>query len=333
MEFISNINALLVEKIGPLGPLVVVGGLGLVLVLLTLPILMKKRFDPMDKFREDTGFAPKTTVKPAKDDKRALRFGAKNDKLDKFATFLEPQKAEDLTAAKLIMLQAGYKSKDAVRTFHAAQFILGITALILGVAYTILTNNGEPLSPVKVAMTVIGPAGIGYYLPKYWVERRRQTRQQEIMDGFPDALDMMLVCVEAGQSLDQSIIRVSREIRAGFPALADEYEMVAHEIKAGKDRTTVLRDMAERAGVPDVSSFVTVLIQSATFGTSIADALRVYASEMRDKRVMRAEEKANKLPTKLTLCTMMFTVPPLLLIMIGPSIYEISQVLSKMTGI
>ena len=333
MAFLSNINNLLVEKFGPLGPLVVVGGLGLVLVLLTLPVLLKKRFDPMDKFRETSGYSPKPAVKAAKDDKRTLRFGAKNDKLEKFATFLEPQKAEDLTAAKLIMLQAGYKSKDAVRTFHAAQFILGITALILGVAYTILTNNGEPLSPVKVAMTVIGPAGIGYYLPKYWVERRRQTRQQEIMDGFPDALDMMLVCVEAGQSLDQSIIRVSREIRAGFPALADEYEMVAHEIKAGKDRTTVLRDMAERAGVPDVSSFVTVLIQSATFGTSIADALRVYASEMRDKRVMRAEEKANKLPTKLTLCTMMFTVPPLLLIMIGPSIYEISQVLSKMTGI
>lgn len=333
MEFLNNINNTLIASIGPLGPLVVVGGLGLVLVLLTLPVLLKKRYDPMDKFREDTGYTPKSTVKATKDDKRTLRFGAKNDKLDKFASFLEPQKAEELTAAKLKMLQAGYKSKDAVRTFHAAQFILGITALILGVAYTILTNNGEPLSPVKVAMTVVGPGGIGYYLPKYWVERRRQTRQQEIMDGFPDALDMMLVCVEAGQSLDQSIIRVSREIRAGFPALADEYEMVAHEIKAGKDRTTVLRDMAERAGVPDVSSFVTVLIQSATFGTSIADALRVYASEMRDKRVMRAEEKANKLPTKLTLCTMMFTVPPLLLIMIGPSIYEISQVLSKMTGI
>ena len=333
MEFLTNINNRLIDAIGPLGPLVVVGGLGLVLVLLTLPVLLKKRNDPMDRFRESTGYSPKTPVKDVKDGKRALRFGGKNDKLDKFATFLEPQKAEDLTAAKLKMLQAGYKSKDAVRTFHAAQFILGISALILGVAYTILTNHGEPMTPVKLAMTVIIPGGIGYYLPQYWVERRRQTRQQEIMDGFPDALDMMLVCVEAGQSLDQSIIRVSREIRAGFPALADEYEMVAHEIKAGKDRTTVLRDMAERAGVPDVSSFVTVLIQSATFGTSIADALRVYASEMRDKRVMRAEEKANKLPTKLTLCTMMFTVPPLLLIMIGPSIYEISNVLSKMTGL
>jgi tight adherence protein C len=143
---------------------------------------------------------------------------------------------------------------------------------------------------------------------------------------------MMLVCVEAGQSLDQSIIRVSKEIRAGYPALADEFEMVSHEIKAGKDKSTVLRDMAERSGVMDVASFTTVLIQSQQFGTSIADALRVYASEMRDKRVMRAEEKANKLPTKMTLATMMLTVPPLLIILIGPSVYDISQTLVQVTN-
>ena len=105
--------------------------------------------------------------------------------------------------------------------------------------------------------------------------------------------------------------------------------MVANEMKAGKDRVSVLRDMSERCGVPDVSSFVTVLIQSASFGTSIAEALRVYASEMRDKRVMRAEEKANTLPTKMTLATMMLTVPPLLIIMIGPSIYEIYTTLAE----
>ena len=98
-------------------------------------------------------------------------------------------------------------------------------------------------------------------------------------------------------------------------------------MKAGKDKTSVLRDMSERCGVTDVASFVTVLIQSQQFGTSIAEALRVYASEMRDKRVMRAEEKANKLPTKMTLATMMLTVPPLLIILIGPSIFEISTVL------
>jgi len=136
---------------------------------------------------------------------------------------------------------------------------------------------------------------------------------------------MMLVCVEAGQSLDQSILRVSRELKAGFPELSYEFEIVAQEMKAGKSKENVLRDMSERCGVQDITSFVTVLIQSQQFGTSISDALRVYASEMRDKRVMKAEEAANKLPTKMTLATMMLTVPPLLVILIGPSIYGISQ--------
>ena len=135
----------------------------------------------------------------------------------------------------------------------------------------------------------------------------------------------MLVCVEAGQSLDQSIIRVSKELRASYPSLSDEFEIVSYEIKAGKDKPTVLADMGERCGVADISSFVTVLVQSATFGTSIAEALRVYAEEMRDKRVMRAEEKANKLPTKMTLVTMMLTVPPLLIILVGPSVVGIQN--------
>jgi tight adherence protein C len=175
-----------------------------------------------------------------------------------------------------------------------------------------------------LVISIIGPGAAGYYLPRYWVNRRLQARQGEITSGFPDALDMMLVCVEAGQSLDQSILRVAKELRAGYPALADEFDIVGHEVKAGKERISVLKDMAERVGLQDVSSFVTVLVQSATFGTSIAEALRVYASEMRDKRVMRAEEKANTLPTKLTLGTMMFTVPPLMIILIGPSIHGIA---------
>ena len=135
------------------------------------------------------------------------------------------------------------------------------------------------------------------------------------------------VCVEAGQSLDQSINRIAKETRQGYPALSEEFEMVSQEVKAGKERVHVLKDMSERVGIPDISSFVTTLVQSATYGTSISEALRVYSAEMRDKRVMRAEELANKLPTKLTLGTMMFTVPPLMIILIGPSIHGIAGAL------
>jgi tight adherence protein C len=294
------------------------------LVLLTLPILLKKNVDPLDKLKDQARSATAATDKG-----KMLRSSSKKDKLEKYSNFLEPQDAEQFSAIKLKLLQAGYRSKNAVRTFYFIQFALGSLLLLVGIAAALYqTATGDPTTKT-IVLTILGPGLAGYYLPKYWVTKRQQERQEQIVNGFPDSLDMMLVCVEAGQSMDQSIIRVSKEIRAGFPALADEYEIVAHEMKAGKDRVSVLRDMSERAGVPDVSSFVTVLIQSATFGTSVAEALRVYAAEMRDKRVMRAEEKANTLPTKMTLATMMLTVPPLLIILIGPSIYEIAQTLSS----
>ncbi|NNF24722.1 MAG: type II secretion system F family protein [Rhodobacteraceae bacterium] len=324
---LEQINTLLTDNFGEFGPLLVVGVLGMFLILLTLPVLLKREKDPLDKLRQNSRELDKAR---AGDPKKALRQKS-NNSLEKFSGFLEPTDEEEYSAIRLKLLQAGYRSKTAVRTYHFMQFALGITFLIFGAIYAILQSTSGDPSTQSLMLSVLIPGACGYMLPKYWITRRQQARQEEIINGFPDSLDLMLVCVEAGQSLDQSIIRVSTEIRSGYPALADEYEIVAHEMKAGKDKTAVLRDMSERAGVPDVSSFVTVLIQSATFGTSIAEALRVYASEMRDKRVMRAEEAANKLPTKMTLATMGLTVPPLLIILIGPSVYEISVTLGTAT--
>jgi len=321
---IDQINELITQNLGPQGGLMIVGLLGVLLILITLPILLQKQEDPLEKLKEQQRAQVSEDGKAAK-----LRAGSnKKSKLEKYSTFLEPQDAEEFSAVKLKLLQAGYRSKNAVQYYHFSQFALGIVGLIIGGILVILKTNqagDEGLTTQAMAMWGVGPGAAGYMFPKYWVTRRVDTRKEAIEQGFPDSLDMMLVCVEAGQSLDQSIIRVARELQAGFPDLAWEYELVAHEMKAGKAKEQVLRDMSERCGVQDITSFVTVLIQSQQFGTSIADALRVYASEMRDKRVMRAEEKANKLPTKMTLATMMLTVPPLLVILIGPSIYNISQ--------
>ena len=324
MGILDTVSGKLIDLLGPFGPLIVVGMLGVLLVLLTLPTMLNKPRDPLDKLR-DANNAARTL--PGKQDK--LRMGGGKDKLEKYSNFLEPQDEEEYSAIRLKLIQAGYRSKTAVRMYHFSQFALGIGLLLLGVAYAILqSSTGEPSTKATI-LSILIPGVVGYMLPKYWVTRRQAARQEEIVNGFPDSLDMMLVCVEAGQSLDQSIIRVSRELKSGFPALAGEFEMVSYEMKAGKDKTTVLRDMAERCGVMDVTSFVTVLIQSQQFGTSIAEALRVYAGEMRDKRVMRAEEKANTLPTKMTLATMMLTVPPLLIILIGPSVYGIAVTLGN----
>ena len=330
MPLFEAFNTYLVDLLGPQGPLLAAGGLGLLLIFVTLPVLLKRKPEPFDKLKSTT----RPSDRREKETREAAlrRAGDRNDKLNKFAHFLEPQDKEQMSAARLKMMRAGYRSKNAVRMFHAMQFLLGIGMLLVGLLYTYMLSRTQQLETQMIVMCTVIPAAAGYYLPQYWVQRRLQSRQAEIISGFPDALDMMLVCIEAGQSLDQSINRVAKESRAGYPALADEFDMVAHEVKAGKERVKVLKDMSERVGVPDVSSFVTTLVQSATFGTSIAEALRVYSNEMRDKRVMRAEEKANTLPTKLTLGTMLFTLPPLLIILIGPSVHGISSTLSMGSG-
>ena len=321
MEFLQPLNEAVIGILGPLGPIIIVGVLGLVIVGVALAMMLSRPEDPFDKLKKSNAIQDAAGTQ-----KERLRQNGRNEQLERFSKFLEPEDVATLSKMQLTMRQAGYLSKDAVLFFHAAQFVLGILGLVAGVVYVVFFL-GDPVDvgTKKTVMYALGPGMVGYYLPIYWVTKRVAERKEQITDGFPDSLDMMLVCVEAGQSLDQAITRVAKELRSSCAPLADEYDIVSYEMKAGKDKTTVLQDMGERCGVSDVSSFVTVLVQSASFGTSISDALRVYASEMRDKRVMRAEEAANKLPTKMTLATMMLTVPPLLVILVGPSVHGITQ--------
>ncbi|MCU4655189.1 type II secretion system F family protein [Roseibacterium sp. SDUM158016] len=315
-------NEWLTAQFGDLGPMIVVGLLGVLLIILVLPAALRPTKDPFSRLKNDGAEKSGVTSNP----KRGLRVGGKDERLDRFAQYLQPQNVDELSASQLTMIRAGYRSKGAVQMFHFLQLVGGIGGLVIGTIYLLIAGGGSAQASI---ITVLLPGCVGYYAPKYWVQRRLQVRQEQIIQGFPDALDLMLVCVEAGQSLDQAINRVAKEIETSYPSLAEEFQIVAYEMKAGKEKSRVLRDMGERVDVQDINSFVTTLIQSATFGTSIAEALRVYAEEMRDKRVMRAEEKANKLPTKLTLGTMMFCVPPLLIILIGPSVYGIAQMLGN----
>lgn len=308
---------------GPLLPIFLLGAGGLILVGAAI-LLLRRRADPLDRLRAKAAPAP---------ERATLRSDSGSDKLERYADFLEPKSEEELSEAKLWLQRAGYISPTAVRSFHATQFGLAIGLLVLGLLYVLMLRSaGAELSPMKQIGFVMGPGLFGYYAPRRWVQNRVNVRMQQIQDGFPDALDMMLVCVEAGQSLDQAIVRVARELRESCPVLAEELETVAHEIKAGLDKSTVLRNFGTRTGVTDVMSFVTVMIQSQQFGTSIGEALRLYAADMRDKRMMRAEEAANKVPTKMTLGTMLFTVPPLLIILVGPSVHGMMENFAKFGG-
>ena len=307
----------LTDTLGPSGPYIALGAVGIFLVSLAIPIMLSQRPDPFERIKgvhqAPTGSTGDNALRRRENELASL---------DRFAQYLEPTDQKDFSETQLLLVQAGYRNKNAVRTFHFAKVALALTGLVIGLLYVLIFESGtEDLG--KVMMIIGGLGFAGYYAPKYWVDKRRDQRQIEITNGFPDALDLLLICVEAGQSLDQSIQKVAREIRYGYPVLAEEFTIIANETYAGKDRATVLRDLAERTGAHDIKAFSTVLIQSATFGTPIGEALRVYAAEMRDKRVTKAEEKANTLPTKMTLATMTFTVPPLLVILVGPSVYDI----------
>ena len=315
---------ILTDKLGPAGPVLALGAVGLFIIAIILPFILVGSKDPFDRIN---AAGANEKQKPAGTPLVNLRQTKKGPNLDKFASFLEPQNLEEFSKRRLNLLRAGYSSKESVRVFHFIQFALAILGIIGGALYVMLFSDDTDMQ--MQALKAAAPAGIGYYLPIFWVNKRVNERKQELENGFPDSLDLMLVCIEAGQSLDQSIARVGLELSHSYPHLSDEYVIVANEMRAGKDKPTVLKDFAERADVPDIKSFVTVLVQSATFGTSIGDSLRVYAGEMRDKRIMRVEEKANKLPTKMTLCTMMFTVPPLLVLLVGPSVYQIMLILGK----
>ena len=319
------LDPILDALLGPAGTIYAAGAAGVLLIAIAVPMLLRRTVDPMERVR-----AEKEGREFAMHAVKLSRHGASNAMVEKLSRYLTPADQEELSNVRKALVRAGYPQRDAVRTLYAAQFVLATGSLAVGVFYVLLV--GGNMSLTTQTLYALGPGIAGYYAPKYWLTKRVAARQSEIQDGFPDALDLLLVCVEAGQSLDQAILKMATEIEPSYPALASEFLHVSQEMKAGKDKGDVLRAMADRCDLQDITSFVTVLIQSQSFGTSIAEALRVYAAEMRDKRVMRAEEKANVLPTKLTVGTMMFCVPPLLIILIGPSIYGISETLSGNTG-
>jgi tight adherence protein C len=321
MSIFISIHKNLLEQFGELTNIFLLGFLGVILILSVLPYLLVKPFEPFDKLKSSrTGQDLRDISKNMGDG--SLRREEKVDKLQKFSNFLEPQNTNELNAARLQMMRAGYRSKNAVRMFHFLQLVLGLAGLALGGIYVLIVSLSSNLPSHNMLIYIILAGLFGFYLPKLIITWTIQKRKAEIINGFPDALDLMLVSIEAGQSLDQSINRIAKEARSTYPALADELDIVSLEVKAGKERATVLKDFALRVDIPDVTSFVATLIQSATFGTPMSESLRMYSSEMRDKRASRAEEAANKIPSKLTLATMVFTLPPMMIILIGPTIYQ-----------
>lgn len=246
--------------------------------------------------------------------------------LRRFEHYLVPRNDEEKSRIRLRLAQAGYGAPNAVRGYYLVRIVLALgLPLAFSVPFPLLSRE---LTFEVVLVLMLASGLFGFIAPSFWLDLRTRTRQRAIREGFPDALDMLLVCVEAGLGLDAALARVATEIGSAHPVLAEEFTILALELRAGKPRDAVLQDMGRRTGVDEVSSFVTVLIHSSRFGTSIADALRVFAADMRLRRMMRAEEKANQLPVKLSIVLVLCTLPAMFVVILGPGAIQMLRLLS-----
>ena len=262
--------------------------------------------------------------------RQAYRVALEDGLLKRFDALVTPKDTTDLAKIRRRLIQAGYRRPSAVRVFFVAKAALAIGCIVLSTIAVPLMVGEFPLT--FIGLFILFSGLIGFVIPSFWVQRSIEYRRQSAELGFPDLLDMLLICMEAGNSLDQASRRVAREINQVNRVLADELSVVNDELYAGKIRAAVFRDFADRLAVPDISAFAAVLRQSDEFGVSIADTLRIYSGELRNKRVMRAEEKANLMPVKLALGSIAFTIPPTFLIMAGPSIIMILRSFAGLGG-
>ncbi len=227
-------------------------------------------------------------------------------------------------------MNAGFRNTSAPAIYFAAKTILAIALPLI--AFFVLRNTPGKHSGNAMLFWLLSAAALGYYLPNLVLNNTIARRQREIFETFPDALDLMTVCVEAGLAMDAALARVAAEIGLKSAVLSDELNLVTLELRAGSSKEKALRNLALRTGVEDVDALVAMLIQSERFGTSIAASLRVQSDQLRTKRRQRAEEAAAKIALKLLFPLIFFIFPALLVVLLGPAFLQIYRVLLPTLG-
>lgn len=220
---------------------------------------------------------------------------------------------------------AGFTAPYAPRIYTLVRLVMVIGLPVL--IFAILWSTGSSPGIFKVYAIVVISALAGLYLPSVFIAAKADRRQREIINGFPDALDLMLVCVEAGLGMDSAFARVGMEMTTSHPKLAEQFGAVVLELRAGRSHEDALRRMADRAGAEEIRAFATLLIQSSKLGSSIAQTLRVYAAEMREHRRMRAEEKAHRLPVLLSIPLVGCMLPVMIGVLMLPAIIRVIRTL------
>ena len=241
------------------------------------------------------------------------------------------KKAADLSELRPMFLKAGIRWANAVAVFWGTKVILAVLLPACFLVARVVFLEFVISHKVFVAILAL-TALAGFYLPNAWLRLKIARRKEKIRDGFPDALDLLVVCVEAGMGLDGAINRVAKEIKLDNKTLSDEFNLMNLELRAGKPRRDALKNLAMRTDLEDVKSLVTLLIQADKLGTSVSQALRVYSDTFRTKRYMKAEEMAAKIPVKLTIPLILFIFPALLVTIMGPAFIRIARVLLPALG-
>jgi tight adherence protein C len=225
---------------------------------------------------------------------------------------LMPLSQKESSGTRRLMIRAGFRRPESIHAFRGMKVLSPVLFLIL-----VWVTGFYLLNPILI---LTAAAVVGFVVPDYWLTSRVRVRQRRILLGLPDALDLLMVCVEAGLGLDQALVRVARELQLSCRALSDELKYATFEMRVGRSRSEALRDLGVRTGVEDVKTVAAMLIQTDRFGTDLARALRIQAENMRVKRRQRAEELAAKASVKMVPALVFFIFPAMFVVILGPAV-------------
>lgn len=239
----------------------------------------------------------------------------------------QPTSGKEFNNLRTMLQHAGFMDPKAMENFYALKVLL---ILVLVSAVLVGAEIFPYFSTKQVFITAVLAAFTGLMLPAWGLGFLAEKRARQLMDGFPDTLDLLVVCTEAGLGLNSAIERVSREMCISYPMLSEELGLVNAEIRAGVDRVTALRNLADRTGLEGIRGLVSLLTQSLRFGTSIAETLRIYSDEFRDKRMQRAEEQAAMVGTKMIFPLVLCIFPAFFVVAVGPALLGVMNALGNL---
>ncbi len=244
---------------------------------------------------------------------------------NKLGKSLKPSNESDLGKLRLELLNAGFRGENAVAVYQGLKFFALLLCLVIAAPF-VMSKFGMNRSSMTY---MVAAAGLGYYLPGVIVGQIKKRRMEAIFLGLPDAIDLMVVCVEAGLGLDIAMRRVTTELATACPSLCEEFAISNFQVQMGRARREVLRDLGIRTGVDDLRSLAAVIIQAEKFGSSIGSALRVQSDSMRVKRRQLAEERAAKTAVKIMIPLVLFIFPGVFVVLVGPAALTISEKMMK----